>query len=157
MDTPRVDARLLDSLVAAARAAPRRRMNHNLHGMEDPIHRLLNAMEPDSYVQPHRHLAAPRTETLACIRGRGAILVFGDDGAMKERFVLSPTGPTLVVELAAGTWHALVALESGTVWFEVKAGPYAPPVPADVATGAPAPGSPQAADYLELMRGRATS
>jgi cupin fold WbuC family metalloprotein len=156
MTTPRVDASLLDSLVAAARANPRRRMNHNLHGMEDPIHRLLNAMEPDSYVQPHRHLAAPRTETLSCIRGRGAILVFGDDGVVKEKFVLAPAGPVVVVELAPGTWHSLIALEPGTVWFEVKAGPYAPPVPADVAGFAPAPNAAPAKNYLEVMRGWAT-
>lgn len=157
MDCTRVDATVLDALIAEARANPRRRMNRNLHRMEDPIHRLLNAMEPDSYVAPHRHLAAPRNETLACIRGRGAIVLFGDDGIMAESFLLSPNGPELIVEIPAGQWHSLVAIESGTVFFEVKAGPYAPPVPADVATFAPAIGSPQAAGYVELMRRRATS
>jgi len=156
MDPTHVDPRLLDALIAEARANPRRRMNHNLHAMEDPIHRLLNAMEPDSYVAPHRHLAAPRTETLACIRGRGAIVLFGDDGATAESFLLSPSGPELIVEVPAGRWHSLVAIESGTVFFEVKAGPYAPPVPADVANFAPAAGSPQAAGYVELMRRFAT-
>jgi cupin fold WbuC family metalloprotein len=156
MDLLRVDPKLLDSLIAQARANPRRRMNHNLHRMEDPIHRLLNAMEPDSYVQPHRHLAVPRVETLACIRGRGAIILFGDDGMMKESCLMSPNGPDLVVVIPAGHWHSLVAIESGTVFFEVKAGPYAPPVPADVGNFAPAAGSPQAAGYVELMRRRAT-
>jgi cupin fold WbuC family metalloprotein len=156
MDLTRVDPKLLDSLIAQARAHPRRRMNHNLHRMEDPIHRLLNAMEPDSYVAPHRHLAAPRAETLACIRGRGAIVLFGDDGTMTESFLLSPNGPELIVEVPAGRWHSLVAIESGTVFFEVKAGPYAPPAAADVANFAPASGSPQAAGYVELMRRFAT-
>lgn len=152
MNCTHVDARLLDSLIAEARANPRRRMNRNLHLMEDPIHRLLNAMEPDTYVAPHRHLAAPRTETLACLRGRGAIVLFGDDGALAERFLLAPNGPELIVEIPPGRWHALVAIESGTVFFEVKAGPYAPPVSADVGNFAPAVGSPQAAGYVELMR-----
>ena len=152
MDCTRVDARVLDSLIAEARASPRRRMNRNLHQMSDPIHRLLNAMEPDSYVAPHRHLAAPRLETLACIRGRGGVVLFGDDGSMAESFLLSPNGPDLIVEIPAGQWHSLVAIESATVFFEVKAGPYAPPEPSDVANFAPATGSPQASGYVELMR-----
>jgi len=148
----RVDARLLDSLVEAARKSPRLRMNHNLHRMDDPIHRLLNAMEPASYVQPHRHLAAPRTETLACIRGRGAVLVFDDDGKLNSRFVLSPSGPDFACELPPGTWHSLLALETGTVFFEVKAGPYVAPVASDVAAWAPPPADARAAEYLEVMR-----
>jgi cupin fold WbuC family metalloprotein len=152
MELPRVDARLLDTVVAAARTSPRLRMNHNLHAMDDAIHRLLNAMEPGSYVQPHRHLAAPRTETLACIRGRGAVLVFDGAGAVVQRFFLSPSGPDLVCELPAGTWHSLLALESGTVFFEVKAGPYVAPPPADVAAWAPPPGDARATAYLETMR-----
>lgn len=152
MDTPRVDARLIETLIRTARASPRLRMNHNLHRMEDPIHRLLNAMEPESYVQPHRHQTAPRRETLTCIRGRGGVLVFDDDGKVRDRYVLSPNGPDLVVELAPGTWHSLLALETGTVFFEVKAGPYVAPPPADIARFAPAAGAADVAKYLETMR-----
>ncbi len=120
--------------------------------MQDPVHRLLNAIEPDSYIQPHRHLSPPRHETLAVLRGRGAVLVFEETGMLLERATLSPTGPDQVVELEAGAWHSLVSLEPGMVWFEVKEGPYAPPPPADVARFAPAPNSPEAAAYLEQMR-----
>jgi cupin fold WbuC family metalloprotein len=152
METIRVDGALLDALTESARTNERRRMNKNLHKMEDPIHRLLNAMEPDSYVQPHRHLAAPRTETLLCVRGRGAIVVFGDDGSMDERFVLAPDGPDFVAELPPGTWHSLLALEPGTVFFEVKAGPYVALEEDDIASWAPAPKDPGVADYLARMR-----
>jgi len=152
MTPSRVDARLLDTVVEAARKSARLRMNHNLHVMEDAIHRLLNAMEPGSYVQPHRHWSAPRTETLACVRGRGAVLVFDDGGAVTSRFVLAPAGPDFVCELPPGTWHSLLALETGTVFFEVKAGPYVAPVAADVASWAPAPNDARAAGYLEVMR-----
>jgi len=153
METLRVDGVLLDAVTESARSNERRRMNHNLHHkMEDPIHRLLNAMEPDSYVQPHRHLAAPRTETLSCVRGRGVVIVFGDDGKMDERFVLSPTGPDFVAELPPGTWHSLLALDPGTVFFEVKAGPYVALEDDDIAEWAPAPGTPEVGDYLAQMR-----
>lgn len=150
----RVDLARLARLSEAARANARLRLNENLHQMQDPIHRLLNATEPGTYVQPHRHLDPPKTETLCVIRGRGGVLVFDDAGEVREGLVLSPAGPELVLELPPGAWHSLVALEPGTVWFEVKAGPYVPPPPADVASWAPAPGSPDAPRYLERMLAR---
>ena len=150
----RVDAARLRKLVLAARGSPRLRMNDNLHGMQDPIHRLLNATEPGTYVQPHRHLSPPKVETLAVISGRGGILLFDDAGEITERCVLSPSGPEHVAEIPAGAWHTLLALEPGTIWFEVKAGPYAPPGPGEIAPFAPAPDDPKAKDYLARLLSR---
>lgn len=144
----RVDRAALETVIAAARANVRRRMNRNLHEMSDPIHRLLNAMEPDSYVQPHRHLAPPKRETLLALAGRGAILCFDDGGRITDVAIASPDGPDFVIEIEAGTWHTLIALEPGTVWFEAKEGPYVAPPPADVASWSPAPGSKEAAVLL---------
>jgi cupin fold WbuC family metalloprotein len=147
----RVDLARLARLAQSARTNARLRMNENLHAMQDPIHRLLNATEPGTYVQPHRHLDPARVETLSVIRGQGAVLIFDERGGLAERALLSPAGPDLLVEIPAGAWHSLVALEPGTVWFEVKAGPYLPPPPADIAAWAPPPGSPEAPRYLEHM------
>jgi cupin fold WbuC family metalloprotein len=146
-----VDGARIRSVIEKAKASPRLRMNDNLHAMDDPIHRLLNATEPGTYVQPHRHGTPPKVETLAVLHGRGAVLVFDDGGRVTQSAVLSPTGPDHVVEVPAAAWHTLVALEPGTVWFEVKAGPYAPPPREDVAAWAPAPGAPDAAAYLEKL------
>jgi cupin fold WbuC family metalloprotein len=146
-----VDDARIQAVVARAKASPRLRMNDNLHAMDDAIHRLLNATEPGTYVQPHRHGTPAKAETLAVIRGRGAVLVFDDAGRVTEKAILSPEGPAYVAEVPAAAWHTLVALEPGTVWFEVKAGPYAAPPAQDVANWAPAPGSPGASAYLEKL------
>jgi cupin fold WbuC family metalloprotein len=146
-----VDSARIAAVVANAKVSPRLRMNDNLHAMDDPIHRLLNATEPGTYVQPHRHATPAKVETLAVIAGRGAVVVFDGAGRVVEKAVLSPKGPTFVAEIPAGAWHTLIALESGTVWFEVKAGPYAAPPAQDVAAWAPAPGDPRAAAYLEAL------
>jgi cupin fold WbuC family metalloprotein len=145
----RVDRARLDAVSTKAASSPRLRMNDNLHAMEDPIHRMLNATEPGTYVQPHRHGTPAKVETLCVLRGRGAIVVFDDMGHVTEAVLLSRTGPTYVAEIPANTWHSLVALEPGTVWFEVKAGPYASPTLQDIAPWAPAPGTPEAEAYLE--------
>jgi cupin fold WbuC family metalloprotein len=146
-----VDAARLAAAVARAKASPRLRMNDNLHQMDDTVHRLLNATEPGTYVQPHRHLSPPKVETMWVVAGQGAIVIFDDAGRATETAVLSPKGPHYVAEVPAGTWHTLLALESGTVWFEVKSGPYAPPLAQDVAAWAPAPGDPAAGAYLEKL------
>jgi cupin fold WbuC family metalloprotein len=152
MKMNRVDEARLKRVIAAAQGSPRRRMNDNLHQMQDGIHRLLNATEPSTYVRPHRHAQPAITETLCVLSGRGAILTFDDRGECLERAVLSNSDGCRVAEIPPATWHTLIALESGTVWFEVKAGPYVPIPAEDLAPWAPAPESDSAAAYLRSLR-----
>ena len=117
-----IDPAALDELIAAARLAPRRRLNRNLHrSFDDPIQRLLNAGEPDSYVRPHRH-AATRWELFAVLRGRIDAVLFADDGTVAQRIALETPGG--MIELPGRTWHSVVFVESGSVALEVKPGPY---------------------------------
>lgn len=150
-----IDRALLDALSAEAAAAPRRRRNRNFHvELAETCHRLLNAIEPGSYVVPHRHLDPARDETILCVRGRLGLVVFDDAGGIAATRLLEPGGDSVGVNLPAGTWHSLVALTPGTVMFEAKAGPYVPPSPADVAPWAPREGDASAAAYLARLEGR---
>lgn len=52
-----ISRQILDRLSAEAKLSPRLRKNYNFHSSDQDIcHCLLNAMAPDSYIQPHRHL-----------------------------------------------------------------------------------------------------
>ena len=54
---------LLNEVTAQAKANPRLRMNYNLHtSMDAPVHRLINAQEPGTYLQPHRHTDKEQVE-----------------------------------------------------------------------------------------------
>ena len=55
------------------------------------------------------------------------------------------------VELEPDTWHTVVALESGCILLEVKAGPFDPSQPKDIASWAPEEGTPQARAYLQKL------
>jgi len=143
----------LGLLSEEARKTPRLRLNRNLHQMDDPVHRLLNAIEPGSWVRPHRHLAPPRSETVLVVAGALGVVLFGDDGSVREVVRLEAGGDVFGVDLDAGTWHGLVALEAGTVFFETKPGPYVAPAPADRAPWAPGEGEPGAATAEEALRG----
>ncbi len=138
----------LSALSARAVSSTRRRANENLHPTsEDPVQRFCNAVEPGSYVRPHRHPEAGRWELFLILAGRAAVLVFDDVGTVRDRVELCAGGGTLAVEVPPDTWHSLAALESGTVLFELKPGPYRPLGDKDFARWAPAEGE-EGADSL---------
>jgi len=143
----------LAALVVEAQNAPRKRMNLNLHpALTDPVQRLLNAFEPGTYVRPHRHSDPGKWEFFAILHGRALVLAFDAAGIVQERHELAPAGAVQVIEIAAGTWHTLAALESGTLLLEVKPGPYTPAGPQDFASWAPAEGAPGAVTLERWFR-----
>ena len=143
----------LDALSCEAGSSPRRRLNLNLHGdYADPCQRLFNAVEPDSYLRPHRHTDPPKPECFVAIRGRFHLLIFNDAGNIVERVELAPQGPAVAADVPAGAWHGIIALEPGSIFFETKPGPYAPLSDKDFAPWAPPEGSPEVVVYLQNMR-----
>lgn len=147
-----IDTQILDDLVVQARASARQRRNHNFHATPDePSQRMLNAFETGSYVRPHRHLDPPKCEAFLALRGTLAVVVFAADGRITEVVKISPGSSCLGVELASGQWHTVLALESGTVCYETKAGPYLPLAEKDFAPWAPLEGTAEAVTYLSQL------
>ncbi len=125
----------LSALSAEAQQSPRKRMNHNVHQeLADPIQRLAIAMEPETYIRPHRHTQT--WELLTSLRGRFVVLNFDDSGMVIQRAVLGE-GESLIETPISG-WHAVLSLDTGAVIFEVKHGPYMPFKEEDFASWAPA-------------------
>ena len=148
-----IDKALLDALSAQAAASARRRKNLNFHALESaPVNRLLNAIEPDSYVQPHRHLDANKDETLVVLRGAVGLIMFDDSGRVLDHKVLRAGSDAIGVDLAHGTWHTFVGLDPGSVIFEAKAGPYQPLTENEKALWAPAEGDAGAGAYFQKLR-----
>jgi len=146
------DEHLLDDLVAQAKASPRLRANHNVHeNLEDPVQRLFIAIEPGSYVRPHRHPEAEKWEFFMVVRGRLAALLFDGWGKLLRREELLPGGPVYGFEIPPNTWHCVVALESGSAFFEVKQGPYSPLDDKDFAAWSPREGAPGCAEFVSWL------
>lgn len=148
-----IDQALLQRAAEAGAAAPRRRRNYNFHGSDsDACHRLLNAVEPDSYIPPHCHLDASKDETILVLRGKFGLVLFQPDGAIADTFILEAGGASLGVNIPHGQFHTLVALVPGSVFFESKAGPFMPLSTPEKAEWAPAEGSNEAAAYLSRLK-----
>jgi cupin fold WbuC family metalloprotein len=147
-----IDNALLDSVRGEALQSPRRRKNRNFHPTNDfPAHRLLNAIEPGSYVRAHRHLNPTKDETMAVLRGRLGLVIFDDAGVIIGKELLAVGGPAMGVDIVHGTWHTVLALEPGTVFLEASAGPYRPLAAEELAPWAPAENDPQAAAYFARL------
>ncbi len=147
------DAHYFDDLISQAKDNPRLRQHRNIHhSYQDTCQRLFNAIEPDSYIRPHRHASDPRDELLIAIRGKMALVTFDDQGAVIGvlRFGTEAHGGEMAVgaEVSASTWHTVIAFEPGCVLLEVKAGPFNPNKPKDLALWAPHEGSDCATEYL---------
>ncbi|MQY50734.1 WbuC family cupin fold metalloprotein [Rhodocyclus tenuis] len=154
MDTPTfIDRALLDSLVDEAMTSPRRRRNRNFHRHEsDAAHRLLNAIEPGSYVPPHRHLDPAKDETMLVVRGSLGVVFFDDAGQPVRYAELRAGSDCIGVDIPHGVFHSVLACEPGTVFFEAKAGPWQVLTEAERAPWAPAENDAQAAAYQASLR-----
>lgn len=146
----------LDELASNAKANPRLRQHKNIHASyQDPCQRLFNAIEPGSYIRPHKHATAPRDEMLVAVRGLMALLSFNDDGEVTKvvRFGSEKYGAECAVgvELTSGTWHTVLALVPACLLLEVKAGPFDPNQPKDLAPWAPEEGSDEVGVYLQYL------
>lgn len=136
----KIDKQLLDSTSAKAKQSPRLRMNYNFHEqLDDPVNRLLNAMEPGTYIRPHRHLDPDKDEIFLVLRGKAVAFTFNEEGNIMEKFLLDPLAGSYGAEIAPGVWHCLLVLEPETVVYEIKNGPFAPLKPENLAPWSPEP------------------
>lgn len=117
---------ILDDLTAKAKASPRLRMNMDLrNSADDKSQRMLNAIEPGSPMPIHRHQKT--SETVVCLRGK-LVWEFYDEleRICTDYIELSPNGQVVALNVPAGQWHTVKALESGSVILECKEGAYEP-------------------------------
>lgn len=148
-----IGAALLDEVWRKARDSRRLRMNHNFHEREaEPCNRMLNAIEPDSYLRPHRHLEPTKDETIIAVRGSFGAVFFDEQGGVSKALIIRAGGETMGVNVPHGLYHTLLSLDSGSVLFEAKAGPYLPLTRSELAPWAPAEDDPAALAYLEKLR-----
>lgn len=120
-----IDQTLLDKVSSEAKGSQKLRMNYNFHqSLDEKCHRFLNAVEPGTIVPIHRH--PTKDESFVLLRGRVRVTTHNDDGSIKDSVVLNPKEGLYGVDIPKGVWHKVESLESGSVFFECKEGPFVP-------------------------------
>lgn len=150
-----VSPQILDELSLKANNSPRKRLNHNFHDyLADPINRMLNAFEPGTYIQPHKHENPDKREVFIVLRGSLVVVIFDDSGNPVEFVLLDPNKGNHAVEVPPGVWHSVVSLESGTVVYEIKDGPYVQIDDKNFAKWAPKEDDAKCGEYLAWLTDR---
>lgn len=120
-----INKQILEDLTAKAKESPRLRMNLNFHeSLDEKCHRFLNALEPGTVVPIHRH--PTKDETFVLLRGKVRVTTHNDDGSIIEDVILSPDEGRYGMNIPKGVWHKVESLESGSILFECKEGPFVP-------------------------------
>ena len=83
---------------------------------------MLNAVEPGSDIPIHRH--PDKDESFVVLRGKVRSTTYNDDGTVIESVVLSQEDGLYGVDIPKNVWHKVESLESGSVFFECKEGPF---------------------------------
>jgi cupin fold WbuC family metalloprotein len=122
-----INQKVFSDLLDKANLSQRKRAHYNLHeNLSDPIHRLIVAIEPGSYIRPHRHPEPNKWECFIVFKGSAVMLTFSEEGKIEEKTELKYGGPTIGAEIPPGIWHTLAATSPGTILMELKPGPYSP-------------------------------
>jgi len=139
-------------LIEKAKVSERKRTNHNFHKeFSDTLQRMLNVMNINTYVQPHKHENPDKREAFIILKGRGMVIEFDDTGKITDYISLDPLKGNHGCEIAARTWHTIICLEDNTIFYEVKDGPYNPKDDKNFATWAPIEGDENCLGYTNQL------
>ena len=120
-----VDKNIIDFLSEQAKVNPRLRQSMDLRNSpEDLSQRMLNALEPGTIMPIHRHHGS--SETVVILRGKIRWIFYDENGNETEQVVLDADGDLRMLNVEKDRWHSLECLESGSVLYESKDGPYHP-------------------------------
>ncbi len=148
-----IDRDRIRQAVEASRESPRRRIILPFHKSDSsPLHRMLNAVQPGSYIRPHWHRDPPKDESLILLQGAIEVFIFTDKGEIQQWIRLAAGSPEFGIDLAAGDCHTFIGVEPDTVVYEVKPGPYVRATDKDFAPWAPAEGTEQVKEYLAWLQ-----
>nr|WP_319401100.1 WbuC family cupin fold metalloprotein [uncultured Carboxylicivirga sp.] len=148
-----INDELLDGIIEQSRYNSRRRKNYNFHEvMDDPLQRMINVLQPDSYVQPHKHEDPDKREAFIILKGRLLVVIFDDEGKITDSAILDNSKGSYGYDINPGIFHSIIALEPDTVVYEVKDGPYNPMDDKNFAAWAPKEGDENALFYNEKLK-----
>lgn len=134
--------------LAESRLSPRRRMLMPIHRDQgDLVQRMVNFLQPGTYIRAHEHPRDGASETILVLSGELGFVTFDAAGAVLTVHRLA-VGDLLDIE--ERVWHAVLALAADTVILEIKRGPFCDQDKI-FAAWSPEENSPEAPAYLAWL------
>jgi len=155
----RFSASFLNSLSQEASNSPRQRQHLNLHtSYSDNCQRLINVVNGDSYIQPHRHSVDPKLETLVALQGFFSLIKFNDEGKIihislfgSQQYV-GHSCDAFGAEVYPQEWHTIIAMTPSAILLEIKDGPFDPNIAKELALWAPKEGALESKPYFDSLK-----
>lgn len=91
------------------------------HSAQDKLHEMFIVRHKGDYFRPDKHLHTTESHTI--VDGAMLILLFNDDGAIREVFELSERCYR-TYRIDIDIYHMQIPLTEQVVYYEVKAGPF---------------------------------
>ena len=120
-----------DDLIAELKriAAQNPRLRSRLCTHPDPssgLHEMLIVHHREAYVRPHKHFGKP--ESFHVIEGTARVVVFGDDGKIRDVFDMAPYGhgKLCYYRMPDEVFHSILITSEWLVFHETTAGPFDP-------------------------------
>ena len=143
---------LMSEAVSKSQESPRKRIILPFHKDHDAsLHRMMNVMQPGTYIRPHRHSNPPKAESIILVRGGLWFVTFTEHGDLDGSWLLQPGLGDFGVDIMPGVFHSFLVTEPDTVIFEVKPGPYVKASDKDFASWAPHEGDSEVEAYQQNL------
>lgn len=116
---------MMEDGLKASRESERLRIILPLHRKQnESVQRMINFLQPGTYIRPHKHPLEHASESLILIQGSIRFFTFDEDGdVLTENEIQSKPTPG-VIDIEPQVWHSFIILEEDTILFECKKGPY---------------------------------
>lgn len=146
------DQSKIEEAIKISRLSPRKRIIYPIHKSDgDRLHRMFNIIQPGSYIRPHRHKKAEKSEAVVLLQGGICFITFEENGDIKSFKNLFAGSDFFGVDIEPDVIHSFFALDKDTVIFETKNGPYIKELDKDFAQWAPEEFTAEADNYLQNL------
>lgn len=138
--------------LAASRKSERKRMILPIHRKQDAkVQRLINFLQPGTYIRPHLHPLPHATESIVVLQGAIRFFTLDENGDILTDQHLSSGPIASVIDIEPRVLHTFLVLEEDTIIFECKRGPYNAEKDKEFAEWSPEEGSPEAEMYMQKL------
>ncbi|WP_248724128.1 WbuC family cupin fold metalloprotein [Seonamhaeicola sp. ML3] len=151
-DITLIQNNIVETAIELSRQSPRKRIISPLHKeASDTLHRMINVVQPGSYIRPHSHEMDQKAESIIVLQGGICFMAFNTEGEITSHHKLYAGSEVFGVDIEPHVIHAFYALEADTVLFEVKPGPYVKKQDKGFASWSPEENTPEATLYLNNL------
>jgi cupin fold WbuC family metalloprotein len=151
-DRFRLTSELIINGIKASRNSERLRIILPVHRAQSAIvQRLINFLQPGTYIRPHKHPLDHASESIVLLQGEIRFFTFDNKGNVNSSEILSSSPIPGVVDIEPGVWHSFLVLEKDTILFECKKGPYNTKTDKEFAKWAPEESDPESKKWMKKL------